>query len=110
MSWVREAFKVFKAMRTVRPIDYRDISARTGMSDSLANKCICRLRMLKCVVFVHGSARTGRYYMLVDGAEFPEDRRGKTELSASALARARVVRHHRASRPISQITAGRLKP
>lgn len=102
MSWLVSAWKLFHLMP--RPIDYRDIADRTGMSDNQAQKCIGALVRRKCIVAVGGSARSGRRYIRVLDAQLEiEDRRGRTEAAREALARARTLRY-RPSRPISQFT------
>src|SRR4051812_38711710 len=106
MSWIDEAWKVVKNMP--RPVDYNDIADRTGMSVEEAQKCLCRLRKAECIELAHGSARTGRYYQAKPGAVLPPDLRGKHPHSQKALEHARELRR-RASWPISQITAARLK-
>jgi hypothetical protein len=106
LSWTGLAWTVFRNMP--RPIDYKDIADRTGMDDNEAQKCICRLVKAKCVRFVHGNARTGRYYEAIPGAELPPDQRGKHPNSKGALVKARLRK--RASHPTSHVTAARLKP
>jgi hypothetical protein len=106
MSWMSEAWRVFRCMP--RPVSLRDLVDRAGMSADEAKKCICKLKAAKCISFVRGSARTGRYYELVPDAAPPADTRGKSDKARAALERARRLRHA-ASRPISQITAARLK-
>jgi hypothetical protein len=110
MTWMSEAWRVFRTMP--RPVSLRDLVDRTGMSANEAQKCICRLKAAECLEFVHGSARTGRYYRPVPGKAPPSDTRGRSEKAVEALrrlnSRPRTLRH-RAARPISSITAGRLK-
>ncbi len=107
MSWMTEAWKIFRSMP--RPASSRDIADRTGMSERLARKCIARLLGAGCLEFVYGSRRTGGYhYRAVPGVPLPTDQRGLTERAQEALTRARELRR-RASRPISQVTAARLK-
>lgn len=101
-----EAWRIFRTMP--RPVSLRDIADRTGMREKEAGKCICRLKAAGCIEFVHGSARGGRYYTPLPGKIPPQDMRGKTEKALVALRHARELRH-RAARPISQITAARLK-
>lgn len=104
MSWLDQAWRLFRLMP--RPIDYRDIADRTGMSELVAQKCVCELRRRHCIVLVGGSARTGRRYMPVEGAELVrEDRRGRTDAAKAVLERARAARRRKgASRPVSQVT------
>lgn len=102
MSWLQSAWKLFSLMP--RPIDYRDIADRTGMTDNRAQKCISELARQKLIVAVGGSSRAGRLYIRVVGAELVvADRRGRTEKALQALERARTLRY-RPSRPISQFT------
>lgn len=102
MSWLQSAWKLFHLMP--RPIDYRDIADRTGMTDNRAQKCISELVSRKLIVAVGGSARAGRRYIRVVGAELVVmDRRGRTDPALKALERARTLRY-RPSRPISQFT------
>ena len=106
MSWMTEAWRIFRV--TPRPVSRRDIADRTGMSETEASNCICRLKKAECITFAYGSARTGRYYSPVPGKAPPQDRRGKTDKARAQ--RSRLYARRRASRPVSQFTAGRLKP
>jgi hypothetical protein len=87
-----------------RPVDYRDIVDRTGMSEKVAQNCICRLLKVQCIRFVSGSTRTGKYYEPIPGAQLPPDGRGKHPNSKAALDRGKVMRP---SMPISHITAAK---
>lgn len=106
MSWMTEAWRIFRTMP--RPVSLRDLVDRTGMGQNEARKCICKLKSAACIEFVYGSARTGRYYKPIPGKAPPQDARGRSERALQALARARQLRHA-AARPISKITAARLK-
>ena len=104
MSWIDQAWRLFSLIP--RPIDYRDIADRTGMSELEAQKCITTLRKAKCIVLVGGSARTGRRYMRVEGAILArEDRRGTTDAAREVLVRAREARRRLlAARPATRVT------
>lgn len=91
-----EAWRLFRNMP--RPVSLRDLVDRIGMSEAEANKCICRLSSAACIEYVHGSARTGRYYRPVPGKSPPQDQRGKTEKARAALERLNEARRLAAAR------------
>lgn len=114
MSWQSEAWRIFRVMK--RPVSSRDISNHTGMDERLARRYIAKLLAAKCIEFVHGSTRAGGlYYRALPDRVPPIDQRGRSEKAAAARAKGTLVaaRNRRlralASRPISQITAARLK-
>lgn len=98
LTHLQRAFKVFEAMNP-NPLSSSHLATIMVTTPGCAVLYIRRLREAGCVKRIGGSTRYPLYGLAESAVMPPDDRRG------GARSRGRS----RASRPISQITAARLK-